>query len=142
MYDDSDSAEALVMADPGGASRNDLERIARLADGLVEQLGAARRRLDALRIELEDEPAPVPEVVVPAPALDESDPDLVRDRIRLDAMNMALTGSTREETRAHLLENFSGVEIDDIDNALDVTFGEVLNGGTEGDTPKRFRRKS
>jgi hypothetical protein len=142
MYDNTEPPEAPAADDRPTGSRTDLERIARLADVLLERVSSARQRIEELRAELEDsEPTEVP--TAPALIEEEDNPELLHDRIRLDAMNMALTGSTRDETRAHLLETFGEVPIDDIDDALNVTFGEVLNAPEGLPAPtRRFRRGS
>jgi hypothetical protein len=87
-----------------------LEQLADLADALVEQVGAVRAHYDQLQRTLEE---PVPEAAetvggarpVEAPFETETDGSggpQVHDSARLVVMEMAMSGSTREETKSYL----------------------------------------
>ena len=80
-----------------------LEQLADLADALVEQVGAVRAHYDDLQRTLE-EPGPA---IAAAPAqsrmAEEEEPDEY-DAARLVAMEMAMSGSTRDETKAYLFD--------------------------------------
>jgi hypothetical protein len=108
----------------GGGVR--LEQLADLADALVEQCGAVRAHYEQLQRTLE-EPAPEPaETVggarpVEVPFEDETDGDgpPIHDSARLVVMEMAMSGSTREETKAYLRE---ALELDGGDPIVDEVF--------------------
>jgi hypothetical protein len=104
-----------------------LEQLADLADALVEQVGAVRAHYEQLQRTLEE---PVPE---PAPTIggarpvedvyDDGDDDPgsppVHDSARLVVMEMAMSGSTREETKAYLRE---ALELDGGEPIVDEVF--------------------
>ena len=108
-----------------GTTPDDLQALARLADALVEQVGEARAQFEQLSVMLsgsgEDALAGIPAT------FDEADlddgPEALQERVRLDALNLALTGQGREAARDQLLELFSEAAVDDIDEALDSAFG-------------------
>jgi hypothetical protein len=87
-----------------------LEQLADLADALVEQVGAVRAHYEQLQRTL-DEPLPEPGATVGGarpvePSYDdvddESEAPPVHDSARLVVMEMAMSGSTREETKTYL----------------------------------------
>jgi hypothetical protein len=93
-----------------------LEQLADLADALVEQVGAVREHYEHLQRTLDE---PVPESATTtvggarpvAPAFDDtpSDPDghTADDSARLVVMEMAMSGSSRDETKAYLRDALS-----------------------------------
>lgn len=88
-----------------------LEQLADLADALVEQVGAVRAHYEQLQKTLE-EPASEPAAITVggarpvAPAFDDTlvdaDGQSVDDSVRLVVMEMAMSGSSRAETKAYL----------------------------------------
>ena len=108
----------------GGGVR--LEQLADLADALVEQVGAVRAHYEQLQRTLE-EPAPEPvETVggarpVEVPYEDElgDHGPQVHDSARLVVMEMAMSGSTREETKAYLRD---ALELDGGDPIVDEVY--------------------
>jgi hypothetical protein len=93
-----------------------LEQLADLADALVEQVGAVRAHYEHLQKTLEEtgsEPAAatVGGARPVAPAFDDSlrdaDGQAVDDSARLVVMEMAMSGSTREETKAYLRDSLA-----------------------------------
>jgi hypothetical protein len=114
-----------------------LEQLADLADALVEQVGAVREHYEQLQRTLE---SPRPEAAVATVggarpvedsfAEDEDDADgpQVHDSARLVVMDMAMSGSTREETKAYLRET---LELDGGDSLVDEVFDrtEAAQGG-------------
>jgi hypothetical protein len=103
-----------------------LEQLADLADALVEQVGAVRAHYEQLQRTLE-EPAAEPAVPLGgarpvAPLLMEDragDGPQVHDSARLVVMDMAMSGSTREETKAYLR---SALDLDGGDPIVDEVF--------------------
>jgi hypothetical protein len=106
-----------------------LEQLADLADALVEQCGAVRAHYEQLQRTLE---APAPEPVLaetvggarPVEATFEDDRDdrdgpQVHDSARLVVMEMAMSGSTRDETKAYLR---NALELDGGDPIVDEVF--------------------
>jgi hypothetical protein len=114
-----------------------LEQLADLADALVAQVGAVREHYEQLQRTLETprpEPVatvggarPVEEPFVEEPAADGDGPQL-HDSARLVVMEMAMSGSTREETKAYLRET---LELDGGDPLVDEVFDrtEAAQGG-------------
>jgi hypothetical protein len=103
-----------------------LEQLADLANALVEQVGAVRGHYEQLQRTLEE---PVPE---PAPTVggarpveesydEDDDPESphVHDSARLVVMEMAMSGSTREETKIYLRD---ALELDGGDPIVDEVF--------------------
>jgi hypothetical protein len=88
-----------------------LEQLADLADALVEQVGAVRKHYEQLQRTLE---TPQPEPVAPVGGArpvedtfpeveeDEGEAPQLHDSARLVVMEMAMSGSTREETKDYL----------------------------------------
>jgi hypothetical protein len=94
-----------------------LEQLAELADALVEQVGTVREHYEGLQRTLET-PGPA---IAPAPqrfAPEEAEPDEY-DAARLVAMEMAMSGSSREETKAYLSD---ALQLDGGDPIVDEVF--------------------
>jgi hypothetical protein len=114
-----------------------LEQLADLADALVEQVGAVREHYEQLQRTLEE---PQPEALATVggarpvedafPADDEEDAEgpHLHDSARLVVMEMAMSGSTREETKAYLRGT---LELDGGDPLVDEVFDrtEAAQGG-------------
>jgi hypothetical protein len=104
-----------------------LEQLADLADALVEQVGAVREHYEQLQQTLEPVAEPVATTVggarPVAPAfedsLQDSDGQTVDDSARLVVMEMAMSGSSRDETKAYLRE---ALELDGGDPIVDEVF--------------------
>jgi hypothetical protein len=110
-----------------------LEQLAELADALVEQASVVRSHYDELQRTLDEAPteADLEPTVGGARPVEESsvkDTDYgapgpqVHDSARLVVMDMAMSGSTREETKAYLRESLgiAGGE-DVVDEVFDRT---------------------
>jgi hypothetical protein len=103
-----------------------LEHLAELANALVEQVGAVKEHYEHLQRTLEE---PVPERgptvggARPVDVVYEEDEDLedppVHDSARLVVMEMAMSGSTREETKAYLHD---ALQLDGGDPIVDEVF--------------------
>jgi hypothetical protein len=105
-----------------------LEQLADLADALVEQVGAVREHYEHLQRTLDE---PVSESAGPAvggarpvaPAFDDapldSNSQTAGDSARLVVMEMAMSGSTRDETKSYLRE---ALELDGGDPIVDEVF--------------------
>lgn len=106
-----------TVAQPRGDG--DTRELARLADSLVEQLSETRHHYERLRTDL-DRLGPRPSAAREREERVES-PEESRERVRLFALNLALSGSTREEVSAELRDKF-GVE--DAGDILDAVFPE------------------
>jgi hypothetical protein len=94
-----------------------LEQLAELADALVEQVGTVREHYEGLQRTLET-PGPA---IAPAPqrfTAEEDEPDEY-DAARLVAMEMAMSGSSREETKAYLRD---ALQLDGGDPVVDEVF--------------------
>ena len=124
---------------------NDFAQLTALADALVDEIGAARQQLSELqRAVRELEGDAEPEAVVGAPMLtgEASSPDTTAadrftaapDGARLVALNLALSGASRDETREHLMAAFS---IDHVEELLDDAFG--VSYADEPRVPRRRR---
>jgi hypothetical protein len=114
-----------------------LEQLADLADALVEQVSAVRGHYEQLQRTLE---TPRPEAAVAtvggARPVEDAYPDEedeaegphLHDSARLVVMEMAMSGSTREETKAYLRET---LELDGGDPLVDEVFDrtEAAQGG-------------
>lgn len=111
--------------DPGGEGIR-LEQLADLADALVEQVGAVRAHYEQLQRTLDEPPAepgmpvggarPVATVLMEESAVDGPQ---VHDSARLVVMDMAMSGSTRTETKAYLRE---ALDLDGGDPIVDEVF--------------------
>jgi hypothetical protein len=114
-----------------------LEQLADLADALVEQVGAVRGHYEQLQRTLEA-PRPEPTVATVGGARpvedafpedeDEAEGPQVHDSARLVVMDMAMSGSTREETKAYLRDT---LELEGGDPLVDEVFDrtEAAQGG-------------
>ena len=113
-----------------------LEQLADLADALVEQVGAVREHYEQLQRTLEE---PRPEAVATvggARPVEDAFPDdeeeaegpHLHDSARLVVMEMAMSGSTRDETKAYLRDT---LELDGGDPLVDEVFDrtEAAQGG-------------
>lgn len=120
---------------PRNGAGSAMTELARLADELVEEIGAARRHYDDLRAALDTGAA--------GGGQDESaaaDPGTL-DEAHLVALSMALTGGTRESARKHLCDAF-GIEVEDADDILDQAFGVQFESAAAEPKPKRrFARR-
>jgi hypothetical protein len=120
-----------AVAQPRGDG--DMRELARLADSLVEQLDETRHHYEQLRTDLDRfDPRPT------SPREREErveSPEENRERIRLFALNLALSGSTREDVSAELRDKF-GVE--DAGDILDAVFPE---SSSTREHKRRFGRR-
>jgi hypothetical protein len=121
-----------------------LEQLADLADALVAQVGAVREHYEQLQRTLE---TPRPEAVATVggarpvedafpeePAADGDAPQL-HDSARLVVMEMAMSGSTREETKAYLQET---LELDGGDPLVDEVFDRTEAAQSGGKLHRRL----
>jgi ABC-type transporter Mla subunit MlaD len=142
-------AKAQAVAERLAARADEIERsLQALADGIRDELASLRADLEELRAVGEgiasapDEPAPAakelePEEITPeeaAPAAEDAAPEppaperasaeapAGAEGARVIALNMALNGSSREETAHYLSENF---ELDDPEALLDEVYARV-----------------
>jgi hypothetical protein len=121
-----------------------LEQLADLADALVEQVGAVRAHYEHLQRTLEvpeSEPAASEPIGGARPVEvsledhgDGSDGPLVHDSARLVVMEMAMSGSTREETKAYLRD---ALELEGGDPIVD----EVFDRTEAAQEPEPMRRR-
>jgi hypothetical protein len=121
-----------------------LEQLADLADALVAQVGAVREHYEQLQRTLE---TPRPEAVVTVggahsvedpfvePSEEGSDAPQVHDSARLVVMEMAMSGSTREETKAYLRET---LELDGGDPVVDEVFDRTEAAQSGGKLHRRL----
>ena len=121
-----------------------LEQLADLADALVEQVGAVRGHYEQLQRTLETPRAePVATVGGARPVEDtfpdEEDDDAhgpqVHDSARLVVMEMAMSGSTRDETKAYLHETLG---IDGGDTLVDEVFDRTEAAQSGGKLHRRL----
>jgi hypothetical protein len=106
-----------------------LEQLADLADALVEQVGAVRAHYEQLQRTLEvseSEPVATETIGGARPVEvsledhgDGSDAPQIHDSARLVVMEMAMSGSTREETKAYLRD---ALELEGGDPIVDEVF--------------------
>jgi hypothetical protein len=150
---------------PAAGEDSDITELARLADELVEEIGAARRHHDDLRAALdggaaedgaEHDDAQTAVAVADAPAEDDARDEDVDDAppsvegARLVALNLALMGVERELAREKLCKGFE-VEPEWVEEILDDAFGNRehkgrRNGNGNGNgngagARRRFRRR-
>ena len=119
-----------------------LEQLADLADALVAQVGAVREHYEQLQRTLE---TPRPEAVptvggahpVESPVADEDASDIAQphDSARLVVMEMAMSGSSREETKAYLRET---LELDGGDPLVDEIFDRTEAAQSGGKLHRRL----
>jgi hypothetical protein len=109
-----------VSSEHGDGTGIRLERLAEMADALLDQVSTVREHYEHLQQTLEETlPEPEPTVGGASPVLDsyedhhdgdsDWDPDSgepqVHDSARLVVMEMAMSGSTRDETKSYLRES-------------------------------------
>jgi hypothetical protein len=120
-----------------------LEQLADLADALVAQCGAVRGHYEQLQRTL-DTPRPEPVATVGGarpveePFLDEEDEAhgaQVHDSARLVVMEMAMSGSTREETKDYLAET---LEVEGGDELVDEIFDRTEAAQSGGKLHRRL----
>jgi hypothetical protein len=121
-----------------------LEQLADLADALVAQVGAVREHYEQLQRTLE---TPQPETVATVggahpiedgfavPEEDNSDGAQLHDSARLVVMEMAMSGSTRDETKAYLRET---LELDGGDPLVDEVFDRTEAAQSGGKLHRRL----
>jgi hypothetical protein len=131
-------ARAQAVAERLSGRADEIEKALQgLADSVRDELSALKADLEELRavkegigaapagaeIEPEAHPEPEPD---PEPVVEDSTRPVVQgegvEGARVIALNMALTGSTREETAGYLSENF---QLDDPDALLDEVYARV-----------------
>jgi hypothetical protein len=122
-----------------------LEQLADLADALVEQVGAVREHYERLQQTLDaPRPEPVATVGGARPVEDaffeeEEDDDAdgphVHDSARLVVMEMAMSGSTREETKDYLRETLG---LDGGDDVVDEVFDRTEAAQSGGKLHRRL----
>jgi hypothetical protein len=108
-----------VVAQP--RAETEMKELARLADSLVEQLADTRQHYEQIRTDLDRYE---PRSSTPAPIVEEPEetPEESAERVRLFALNLALSGSSREDVIAELHEKFG---VDDADEILDAVFPQT-----------------
>jgi hypothetical protein len=131
---------------PAGLDGSDirLEQLADLADALVEQVGAVRQHYDRLQETLET-PRPEPVATVggarpvedafPEEEEDEAEGPHVHDSARLVVMEMAMSGSTREETKDYLRETLG---LDGGEDVVDEVFDRTEAAQSGGKLHRRL----
>jgi hypothetical protein len=110
-----------------------MRELARMADALAEQLAETRHHYEQLRSDLDGAGARAT-----APRVHEEQretPEESYERVRLFALNLALSGSTREEVRADLRDKFG---VDDSGDILDAVFPET---SAVSEPKRRFGRR-
>jgi hypothetical protein len=122
-----------------------LEQLADLADALVAQVGAVREHYEQLQRTLET-PRPEPVVATVGGARpvedavfedqeEEEEAPHVHDSARLVVMEMAMSGSTREETKAYLRDT---LELDGGDSVVDEVFDRTEAAQSGGKLHRRL----
>jgi hypothetical protein len=129
-------ARAQAVAERLSGRADEIEKALQgLADSVREELSALKADLEELRAvkegigaapagaDLEPEPDPEPD---PDPIVEDSTPPVAQgegvEGARVIALNMALNGSSRDETARYLSENF---RLDDPDALLDEVYARV-----------------
>jgi hypothetical protein len=109
--------------------------LARLADELVDQIGAARRHYEDLRAAIDGAEVPALEAA-PRPVDGAGEHELpdAREDAELVAVNMALTGGSRHEAHLHIVETFGIVDTEEI---LDAAFSAREDASRQ----RRFARR-
>jgi len=135
-------ARAQAVAERLSGRADEIEKALQgLADSVREELSALKADLEELRAvkegigaapagaELEPEPEPEPDPepeLGPEPVVEDSTPPVAQgegvEGARVIALNMALNGSSRDETAGYLSENF---RLDDPDALLDEVYARV-----------------
>jgi hypothetical protein len=116
-------------------AEGEMDELARLADALVEQLADTRQHYEQLRTDLD---CHEPRGRGPAPSVEEPEetPEKSVERMRLFALNLALSGSSREDVVAELHDTFG---IDDAGEILDAVFPQTTRDRER--RPRFGRRK-
>jgi hypothetical protein len=113
------------------ALKADLEELRAVGEGVGERRGAERPPQPPTEPRPEPQPAPPTEPADPEPAAEEPAPAAAlaeeavgdgHEGARVIALNMALSGSPRDETARYLSENF---ELDDPEALLDEVYARV-----------------
>ena len=122
-----DRGAGIFGPSPAEDRDQEIDELSRLADELVEQIGAARRHYSELRATAEhvvtsvgpdDEPgAPAEE----SPREEAHSQPSVREEAELVALNMALSGGDRSEAQRQIADTFG---IQDPTDILDTAFGD------------------
>ena len=107
---------------PAAGADADMAELARLADELIGEIGAARRHYDDLRAVLDG--------TTPEGTQTDADAPAALDEAHLVALSMALTGGDRDHAQAHLCDVF-GIGAEDADQILDQAFGVRFDGVME-----------
>ena len=106
-------------------------QLEQLAQGVRESIRGLREDLRALRGPPGETAAPAaPEPTAPEPPTAQQIPAGIKpasEGARVIALNMALGGSSREETASYLAENF---ELDDPDTLLDEVYTRAAGGAS------------
>jgi uncharacterized protein (DUF2336 family) len=125
-----------VVADTHGErGATEMQELARLADSLVEQLAETRQHYEQLRTDLDNYEARATTAVDDGPAEEQAEtPEENHERVRLFALNLALSGESREEVSAQLHDQFG---VDDASEILDAVFPE----STGRQRKRRFGRR-
>ena len=123
---DAQLARAQAVAERLSARADEIERaLQALSERVRSELSALKSDLEELRAVGESvgerRPAPRPEPAAPP----EPPAGAGHEGARVIALNMALNGSSREETARYLAENF---ELDDADGLLDEVYARVARG--------------
>ena len=139
----------------------DMAELARLADELVEEIGAARRHYDEMRsaldvqateataeqdgaqpaVALADPPALVEDARDEEPEEGDDDAPPSVEGARLVALNLALMGVGREAARDKLCDGFE-VAPEWVDEIIDDAFGaQEHDGNGNSARRRRFRRR-
>ena len=128
--------EAGVFGPSSAEDRDrEIDELSRLADELVEQIGAARRHLSQLRSAADGfaplaEPAD--ESARGAPGRKPQSHPSAREEAELVALNMALTGGDRSEAQRQIADTFG---LEDTAEILDTAFGHSEDAAS----PRRRR---
>jgi hypothetical protein len=123
--------EGVVVDTVAQPRDGEMRELARLADSLVDQLAETRQHYEQLRTDLDSyEPRPARRVEVAEEQHVES-PQESYERIRLFALNLALSGSSREDVTAELRDKF---EVQDATEILDDVFPQLT-------TPRQRKRR-
>jgi hypothetical protein len=120
-------------------AEGEMRELARMADSLVQQLSDTRQHYEQLRSDLDGARERAPRhtpVTVPHQQQEESDEEAY-ERIRLFALNLALSGSSRDDVALELREKFD-VGVRDSGDILDAVFPET-SPATE--PKRRFGRR-
>ncbi len=117
---------ATTVTEELNALRGDLEELRAVSEGAGEDLAPEPPAPEPPAPEPDTEPEPEPAAeAAPEPVTEVKPPTPSADGLegaRVIALNMALNGSSREETARYLSENF---ELDDPDGLLDEVYARV-----------------